>query len=243
MLSRASAQPEPPLTLLPDERVLWTGYSAKGDIATRGATVALCVVMVCLGLVVVGNVLPGRHHVDLACVTVAGVLLGVCGGLCALLRPFCRAGYVVTTHRAVFLYSNGGAQSLSLETESDIAVEFIPYNQFSANRYNHGMIAFRHAGETQVTRELHGIADVWRVYQLLLAVRRYWATGRVQRVEMPECQCVRCGYSLTGSVSERCPECGRPAFPPSPTTDGKVTIAGPDPRVEPECAADEGNPE
>lgn len=30
------------------------------------------------------------------------------------------------------------------------------------------------------------------------------------RRKMRRCFCVRCGYSLTGNISGRCPECGKP---------------------------------
>jgi len=157
----------------------------------------------------------------------------------ALLRPFCRAGFVITTHRVVFLYSNGGSHWLSLTDADDLRIGFWPPSWWGLSRRAPGTITFRYTGTARRAREMHGVPNAHGVYDLLVAVQQYWATGQVQCVELPDCQCVRCGYSLAGHESGRCPECGRPAFPPSPTTDGMVTIPGPDPQAEAERTSHE----
>jgi len=51
---------------------------------------------------------------------------------------------------------------------------------------------------------------------LLLLAAGGLAAAWLARCRIPPGHCAGCGYNLTGNVSGRCPECGRPASPPAP---------------------------
>ncbi len=241
MLSRASAQPEPPLTLLPDERVLWTGHSTCGDGATCSALVVLFGTVMWIGRWAFGQQLAsGAPSRDWAFPGVFGLSTLVCVIVMVLIRPFRRAGYAITTHRAIFVHRNGVIGRYFHGIESHVRLDSPADVRYKAHRQDRGTILFRNSGKDGVDLAFARITDAQRVHELLQAVQRSWTTGQPQQVELPDSACIRCGYSLVGNVSGRCPECGQAVLAPPPAADGLVTIAGPDLQAETECATDEG---